>query len=149
MDLSFLPAVNACLNGVATVLLAVGLVLIRRGRIRAHRNVMIGAFGVSIVFLVFYVTHKAWKTTAGLELHTVYHGQGAGRIAYLLILLTHLVLAMLVPFLAVALIYLGLTRRYALHRRIARVAWPIWMYVSVTGVVIYLMLYHLNPVPAG
>ncbi|MBW2314524.1 MAG: DUF420 domain-containing protein [Deltaproteobacteria bacterium] len=143
MDLSSLPAVNASLNGLATVLLILGRHLVRQGRVEAHRRVMLSAFGVSSLFLVFYVTHKIWR---GFE-HTAYHGVGAARTAYLAILGTHLVLAMTVPFLALALIRLGLSDRRAEHRRLARVAWPVWLYVSVTGIVIYGMLYHWNPVP--
>ena len=142
MDLSFLPAVNASLNGLATVLLILGRHLVRQGRVEAHRRVMLSAFGVSSLFLVFYVTHKIWR---GFE-HTAYHGVGAARTAYLAILGTHLVLAMTVPFLALALIRLGLSDRRAEHRRLARFAWPVWVYVSVTGIVIYGMLYHWNPV---
>ena len=145
MDLSFMPTVNAGLNALAAMLLIVGLYLIRQRRITAHRNVMMSAFGISIVFLIGYVAHKAWKASTGADLHTTYDAEGAARIAYLIILFTHLVLAMIVPFLAVALIALGLKKRYQAHRRIARYAWPMWMYVSVTGVVIYLMLYHFNP----
>jgi len=143
VDLSSLPAVNASLNGLATVLLILGRHLVRQGRVEAHRRVMLSAFGVSSLFLVFYVTHKIWR---GFE-HTAYHGVGAARTAYLAILGTHLVLAMTVPFLALALIRLGLSDRRAEHRRLARVAWPVWLYVSVTGIVIYGMLYHWNPVP--
>ena len=145
MDLSLLPAVNAALNSIAIVLLSLGLWFIRQGRIRAHRNTMISAFGGSALFLVFYVLHKWWKTAEGLDLHTVYRGEGLDKGFYLLMLFTHLVLAMLVPFIAITLIWLGLTRRYGAHRRLARVGWPIWMYVSVTGVGIYLMLYWFNP----
>jgi len=143
MDLSFLPALNASLNGVATALLIVGRALARRGRIDAHRRVMIGAFAVSSLFLILYVTHKAWR---GFE-HTPYHGTGAARTAYLAILATHVTLAMTVPFLAIALIRLGLADRRQAHRRLARWAWPVWLYVSMTGVVIYILLYHANPVP--
>lgn len=146
-DLSFLPAVNAGLNAVATVLLVVALVFIKQRRIDAHRNTMLAAFAVSSVFLVFYVLHKVWRGTQAGDLHTSYHGEGVAKAAYLVILLTHVVLAVTVPVFAIVLIRLGLTRRDALHRRIARIAWPIWMYVSITGVVIYFMLYHFNPDP--
>lgn len=141
-DLSFLPAVNASLNGVATLLLIAGLILIRRRQIVAHRNVMLSAFGVSSLFLGFYVLHKIWR---GFET-TSFNVEWA-RPIYLSILFTHVPLAMTVPVLAIALIRLGLTGRLASHRRLARIAWPIWMYVSVTGVVIYLLLYPLNSPP--
>ena len=145
VDLSMLPDVNAALNTLATAMLIVGYALIRRKRIIAHRNTMISAFGVSCLFLVLYVLHKVWRAQSGGDLHTEYNAQGALKLAYLLILMTHLVLAMAVPVFAIVLIRLGLTGRYETHRRVARWGYPIWLYVSVTGVVIYLMLYHLNP----
>ncbi len=142
MDLSVLPTVNATLNGLASLLLIVGRLLIRKKRVDAHRRVMIGAFSVSTLFLGLYVLHKVSR---GFESLT-YNAGGALQIAYLTILFTHLVLAMTVPVLAIILVRLGLTNRIERHKRLARVAWPIWMYVSVTGVVIYVMLYHFNPV---
>ena len=142
---SHLPAINASLNATATVLLVVGFVLIRRRRIDAHRNVMIAAFVVSSVFLVFYLLHKFWRYGEGGGLHTTYNGTGALKIAYLLMLATHVVLAMVVPVLAIWLIRLGLRRADARHRRIGWIALPIWLYVSITGVLIYFMLYHFNP----
>jgi uncharacterized membrane protein YozB (DUF420 family) len=143
VDLSFLPAVNATLNGVATLLLIRGRWLVRRGRIDAHRRSMLAAFGVSSLFLLFYVAHKVWRDFE----HTPFNGEGAAQVFYLAVLATHLILAMAVPFLAIALIWLGLQGRIDRHRRLARIAWPIWVYVSITGVVIYLMLYQLNPPP--
>ncbi len=143
--MSHLPAINAGLNGLCTILLIVGLVLVKRRRIDAHRRVMLSAFGLSAVFLALYVTDKLWKRYAYGEMHTSFNGEGVARTAYFLILFSHLVLAMAVPVLAIVLIRLGLTGRFERHRRIARYAWPIWMYVSITGVVIYLMLYHFNP----
>ncbi len=143
MDLSFLPGVNASLNAAATLLLVSGLLLIRRKRVQAHRRVMLSAFAVSTLFLVLYVLHKAWR---GFE-STSFHGEGLVRVAYLVILSTHVVLATTVPVLAVLLIRLALKRRFDAHRRLARVVWPIWMYVSVTGVMIYAALYHWNPAP--
>ncbi len=141
VDLSFLPAVNAGLNAVAALLLVVGLRLIRRRRIAAHRRVMLGAFAVSSLFLVCYVAHKASR---GFET-TTFHVEGAAKLAYLALLFSHVTLAMAVPVLAITLITLGLRGQIARHRRLARVAWPIWMYVSVTGVLIYMLLYHVNP----
>jgi len=142
VDLSVLPTVNAALNGLATLLLIVGRALIHKKRVDAHRRVMIGAFSVSTLFLGLYVLHKASR---GFESLT-YNAVGALKITYLAILFTHLTLAMTVPVLAIVLVRLGLTNRIERHRRLARIAWPIWMYVSVTGVVIYAMLYHFNPV---
>ena len=141
MDLSFLPVVNATLNALAAILLVRGRMLIRQGRREAHRATMLAAFAVSSVFLVFYVLHK-WSRDFE---NTPFHVEGAAKTAYLLLLASHVLLAMTVPVLAVALIRYGLSGKIASHRRLARVAWPIWMYVSVTGVAIYGLLYHLNP----
>jgi uncharacterized membrane protein YozB (DUF420 family) len=141
MDLSALPALNASLNAVATVLLITGRVLVRRGRITAHRRVMLSAFGVSSAFLVSYVAHKASRSFESTTFNVV----GPAKTAYLALLASHVVLAMLVPILALALIRLGLRGEIRRHRRLARVAWPIWLYVSVTGVAVYVLLYHLNP----
>jgi len=143
-DLSFLPAVNASLNALAATLLVVGRSLVRRGRIALHRRVMISAFAVSSLFLVLYLLHK-WSR--GFE-NTTFHATGAVKAAYLALLASHVLLAMSVPPLAITLIVLGLRDRRASHRRLARIAWPVWMYVSVTGVVIYVLLYHANPSPA-
>jgi uncharacterized membrane protein YozB (DUF420 family) len=141
MDLSFLPAVNATLNAVATVLLVYGRIEIRRGRVAQHRRVMLSAFAVSSLFLVLYVLHKVSR---GFE-STHYHGEGLLRVAYFTILFSHLALAMTVPVLAILLVRLGLSGRIEKHRRLARIAWPIWLYVSLTGVLIYLLLYVWNP----
>ena len=143
MDLSFLPAVNASLNAVATVLLVRGRLLIRAGRVAAHRRTMLTAFAVSALFLALYLLHKASR---GFE-NTTFHAEGAAKVAYLLFLASHVLLAMTVPVFAILLIRHGLAGRIARHRRLARIAWPIWMYVSVTGVAIYLLLYPLNPGP--
>jgi len=144
VDLSYLPALNALLNAVAASLLVWGRRLARARRIAEHRRVMIAAFCVSSLFLVGYVTHKAAKDFE----NTTFNVAGAAKAAYLLLLASHVTLAMAVPVLAVTLIVLGLRGRFERHRRLARFAWPIWMYVSVTGVVIYLLLYHLNPAPS-
>lgn len=141
MDLSFLPGVNACLNAVAATLLVRGRILARRGEITAHRRTMIAAFAVSTLFLALYVAHKVWRSFE----NTTFNAEGAAKAAYLVLLASHVVLAATVPFLAIALITLGLRGRFAVHRRLARIAWPIWMYVSVSGVAIYLLLYPLNP----
>jgi len=142
LDLSFLPAVNASLNAVATVLLVRGRLLIRAGRVDAHRRTMLAAFAVSTLFLVLYVVHK---TSRGF-VSTTFHVEGAAKTAYLCFLASHVALAMTVPVFALLLIRLALSGRIASHRRLARIAWPIWMYVSVTGVALYVLLYHLNPV---
>ena len=141
MDLSGLPAVNASLNAVATALLLWGRALVKRGRIDAHRRVMLSAFAVSSLFLAFYIAHKVWRSFE----NTTFNAHGIAKAAYLALLASHVSLATLVPFLAFALIRFGLRGEIARHRRLARIAWPIWMYVSVTGVVIYVLLYKVNP----
>lgn len=144
MDLGFLPALNASLNAVAAILLVRGRALIRAGRIDDHRRTMITAFGVSTLFLASYLLHKVSKDFE----NTTFHAEGVAKTLYLVLLASHVILAAAVPFLAITLIVLGLRDRIDRHRRVARIAWPIWMYVSVTGVVIYLLLYPLNPDPA-
>jgi uncharacterized membrane protein YozB (DUF420 family) len=143
MDLSALPAVNAALNAVAALLLLRGRWLIRRGRVDAHRRTMLSAFAVSSLFLALYLLHKASRSFE----NTTFHAEGLAKAAYLALLASHVVLAAAVPVLALTLITFGLRGRIARHRRLARWAWPIWMYVSVTGILIYLLLYHGNPAP--
>jgi putative membrane protein len=151
---------NATLNAVAAVLLVAGLILIKRGRVTAHKRVMLTAFGVSIVFLVSYLWYHY------LVGSVKFTHPGPIRYVYYAILLTHVLLAFTVPVLAVWTIYLGLRATgccarsastldgqelagyRARHRRLAHWTYPIWLYVSVTGVVVYLMLYHLWP-PLG
>ncbi len=145
MDLSFLPAVNAGLNAVAATLLAIGRPLARRRQIDAHRRVMLSAFAVSSLFLASYVAHKVSRSFES----TTLNAEGLAKLAYLVLLFTHVILAVTVPVLAIFLIRMGLTGRIPSHRRLARIAWPIWMYVSVTGVAIYVILYHLNPAANG
>ena len=135
----WLPAVNATLNTLATVLLAAGWILIRRGHWRAHRAAMIAAFAVSTLFLACYLTYHA------LVGHVPFTGQGMARSIYFSILITHIVLAVTVPVLAVAMFALAARGRWEAHRRLGKITMPIWLYVSVTGVVIYLMLYHFYP----
>lgn len=136
-----LPHVNAGLNALATLLLVTGLVLIKQRREAAHKWTMIACFGVSVVFLVSYLTHKAFhgtttfSTSAGTLPRTIYY----------VVLLTHSILAATVPFLAIATIYFGLRDNRPAHRKLAKWTFPIWLYVSVTGVVVYAMLYQLYP----
>lgn len=135
--ISYLPSVIAILNATAAMLLVWGYRLIRRKRIDTHRKVMQTAFAVSCLFLVCYLVYH-------FEAGTV-HFQKTGPIRgiYFGILGTHTVLAAAVPVLAVITLFRGRTGRYEKHRRIARWTLPIWLYVSVTGVVVYVMLYHL------
>jgi uncharacterized membrane protein YozB (DUF420 family) len=132
-----LPAINATLNASAAILLVWGHTLIRAKRIQQHRRVMTSAFCVSILFLICYLIYHAQVGSVP------YRGTGVLRGIYLSILLTHVVLAATVPFLASITLYRGWKGNYAKHRRIARWTFPIWLYVSVTGVIVYLMLYQL------
>jgi uncharacterized membrane protein YozB (DUF420 family) len=141
MELSGLPPINATLNAIATVLLVAGRRLARTGRIDAHRRTMLAAFATSALFLVLYVLHKVSRNFE----NTPFNVEGPAHTAYLVLLASHVTLAMTIPAFAIALVVLGLRDRRERHRRLARVAWPIWMYVSVTGVLIYLLLYPLNP----
>lgn len=136
MTVQDLPAVNATLNGVAAVLLVVGFTLIKNGRKDAHRKVMIAAFSVSVVFLICYLTYHA---LAGV---VYYPHSGPIKTVYLSILFTHTVLAAIVPVLAIITLRRGLKANFKRHRAIAKWTLPIWLYVSVTGVVVYLMLYQ-------
>lgn len=145
--IDWLPHINASLNAVATVLLVLGVVLIKRGKEAAHRRTMLSCFAVSTVFLACYLIYHA---AAGSKKFPT--GEGAPgdavRYFYYFILLTHVVLAAAVPFLAIATIYLALKDRRASHRKLARWTFPIWLYVSVTGVAVYVMLYHVAGVQA-
>lgn len=137
IDATQLPTVNATLNGIAAVLLVIGWVLIRRGRIRAHRAAMLAAFGCSILFLVSYLIYHYQVGSVGFQ------GQGPIRTVYFTVLLTHTVLATAVPILAVITLTRAFRRQFPRHRAIARWTLPIWLYVSVTGVVVYWMLYRM------
>ena len=138
MSVSDLPTVNAFLNGTAATLLVAGFLLIRAGRRDAHRRAMTAAFACSILFLVSYVVYHAQAGSVKFQ------GTGTVRTVYLSILLTHTVLAAAVPFLAVATLALAVRGRFETHRKLARFTLPAWLYVSVTGVVIYLMLYRIR-----
>lgn len=137
MTASDLPALNAILNGTSAILLAYGWTLIRRRRIEAHRRVMVTAFTVSIAFLISYLIYHAQVGSVRFT------GTGPIRSVYFAVLITHTILAAAVPFLAVISLRLGWKGEYGRHRRIARWTLPIWLYVSVTGVVVYWMLYRM------
>ncbi len=142
------PHINASLNALATVLLITGLVLIKSGRPQAHKWTMLSCFGVSVVFLGCYLYYHIVVNQGASTPFPNYPPAGV-RVFYLGMLLTHIVLAATVPFLALITIYFGLRDRRAAHRRIARWTFPIWLYVSVTGVLVYWMLYHLYPPEAA
>ena len=137
MSLSDLPALNATLNAIAAILLTIGWLLIRRGRIVQHRACMLAAFSTSALFLVSYVIYHA---SVGSR---PFNGQGPIRILYFVILISHILLAAAILPLSIVTLSRGLAARYDTHARIARWTLPIWLYVSVTGVIVYLMLYQL------
>jgi uncharacterized membrane protein YozB (DUF420 family) len=136
MDVHALPAVNATLNGTAAVLLASGYVLIRRRAIELHKKVMLTAFCVSVAFLICYLIYHS-------QVGSVHYPKtGAIRVVYYTILITHTALAATVPVLAIITLRRALRNDFKRHRRLARWTLPIWLYVSVTGVIVYLMLYQ-------
>jgi uncharacterized membrane protein YozB (DUF420 family) len=135
-----LATTNAALNSLAAVLLVAGWMFIKRGNVRAHRAAMVAAFVTSAVFLACYLTYH-W-----LVGHVPFRGVGTVRTVYFAILISHILLAVAVPVLALRMFFLAWKGRWEAHRRLGRWTMPIWLYVSVTGVVIYAMLYHL---PAG
>lgn len=138
----WLPAVNASLNGLATLLLMAGYVAIKRRQIGIHKSLMLSAFATSVVFLVCYlVYHWALHSLTG-EPGKKFTGEGWIRPVYFTILITHVILAAAVPVLALMTIYRAWKQNWAGHKRIAVITFPIWLYVSITGVVIYGMLYH-------
>lgn len=136
MTVHDLPAVNATLNAISGLLLLVGYVLIRARRIEQHRRCMIAAFAASSLFLVCYVIYHAQVGSVPFT------RQGFVRPLYFSILITHVVLAATVVPLAIVTLSRGLKRRFATHRVIARWTFPIWLYVSITGVLVYVLLYQ-------
>jgi len=138
IQLADLPAVNAALNATTAVLLTTGFVMVRRRKLTAHKVCMLAAFAVSTLFLASYLYYHAH---AGIRHFT---GQGWIRPLYFAILLSHTLLAAAVVPLAVTTAYRGLTGRFPKHQRIARWTLPIWLYVSLTGVVVYLLLYRVS-----
>lgn len=130
-----LPTLNAALNGICTILLLIGYRHIRAGRIRQHRRTMLAAFATSILFLISYVIYHA---QVGSKPYT---GEGVLRLVYFTILIPHIILAAAVVPLAILTLRRGLIRDDAKHRKIAKITLPIWLFVSVTGVIVYAMLY--------
>ena len=137
LQLSDLPALNATLNGVSAAFLVAGFILIKRQRWRLHKRCMLGALASSTLFLISYVVYHA---NVGSR---PFAGTGTVRIVYFTILITHVVLAAAILPLALVTAARGLREQYVRHVRIARWTLPLWLYVSVTGVIIYLMLYRL------
>ncbi len=136
-DYSIFPIINASLNGTCAVLLTTGRVLIGKGKIAAHRAFMIAAFATSTVFLVSYLYYHAHVGSVH------FRGQGFWRAFYFTLLTSHTVLAIVIVPMVLMTLSRGLRGRFDRHRAIARWTFPLWMYVSVTGVVVYFMLYHL------
>lgn len=135
-DPAMFPPLNAALNGLAGVLLLIGFSRIKAGQETAHKRFMLAAFGCSVLFLVSYLYYHLH-----FSIQVKYQGPDWGKAPYLGMLLAHTVLAAAVPFLALRTIFLGFKERRAAHRRIARITFPIWLFVSATGVLIYLVLY--------
>ena len=138
IQISDLPTVNATLNTISAILLTIGYVLIRQRRIEAHKRCMLAAFAVSVLFLISYVIYHA---NAG---STPFTRQGWIRPVYFTILISHIILAFVIVPLALRTLYLAWRERFEQHRRIAKITLPIWLYVSVTGVLIYVMLYQMG-----
>jgi len=139
MDITVLPPLNAALNALSTVFLLLGITFIRRGRRELHKRCMLGALATSAVFLTSYLVYHYHAGSRPFQ------GQGAIRIVYFAILVSHVVLAALVLPLALVTAARGLWSQFDRHVRIARWTFPIWLYVSVTGVAIYLLLYQIYP----
>ena len=137
MNVTVLPTLNAILNGTAAVLLAFGYAMIRQRRIAAHRACMLGAFSASVLFLASYAIYHAQSGSHPFP------GHGFARPVYFSILISHVLLAALILPLAIVTLTRALRAHYARHRHIARWTLHVWLYVSVTGVVIYVMLYRI------
>ncbi|WP_439879934.1 DUF420 domain-containing protein [Pontibacter sp. MBLB2868] len=134
VDVSYLPALHAILNSLTAIALLVGYYNIRKGNIKGHRASMLTAFGLSSIFLVSYVTYHF------LGDRTVFGGDGALKYIYYFILLTHIVLAIAIVPLVLLSVYFGITNQLVRHRRISKWTFPIWLYVAVTGVLVYLLI---------
>lgn len=140
MTINDLPAVNASLNGLATLFLLLGFIFIKRGNKTAHRNCMLAAFITSAVFLACYLTYHF-----SVQAVTKFQGQGWVRPVYFFILITHIILAVVIVPMILVTMSRALKERWEGHKKLARWTWPLWMYVSVTGVLVYLMLYQWFP----
>lgn len=139
LDLAALPALNALLNGTSALLLCLGYLFIRRRQVLAHKICMVSAFAVSSLFLISYLIYHARVGSVP------FRGVGAVRMIYFPLLISHIVLAAAIVPLALMTIYRAVGAQFDRHKRIARVTLPVWLYVSVTGVVVYWMLYWLVP----
>jgi putative membrane protein len=137
MTVQDIPALNAALNALATVLMTAGFIFIKAGRRDAHRKAMLSAGVVSAIFLIFYVAHKILVR----GMHTPFGGEGAIRGVYYAMLISHIILAIAIAWLVPRTFWLALKGDYETHKRWARFTYPIWYYVSVTGVLVYFFLY--------
>ena len=137
--ISYLPHVNACLNSASALLLFSGYTFIRKRNVSAHRACQVSALVVSILFLASYLTYHYYHGA------TRFQGTGVARPFYFTILLTHTILAIVIVPLVTLTFYRALRNDFVRHRRIARITLPIWLYVSITGVIVYLMLYQIYP----
>lgn len=137
--ISYLPHVNACLNGTSALLLISGYSFIRSGNVAAHRTCQVSALAVSILFLASYLTYHFHHGA------TRFQGTGLARPIYFTVLTSHTILAMVIVPLVVLTFYRAFRRDFTRHRRIARITLPLWLYVSITGVIVYLMLYQIYP----
>jgi uncharacterized membrane protein YozB (DUF420 family) len=137
--ISYLPHLNACLNGTSAVLLTAGYLSIRSGRIAAHRACQISALVVSLLFLTSYLTYHYFHGT------TRFQGTGLSRPIYFTVLTSHTILAVVIVPLVIITFYRAFRQDLARHRKIARITLPLWLYVSITGVIVYLMLYQIYP----
>jgi uncharacterized membrane protein YozB (DUF420 family) len=145
MTIQDLPTLNASLNGLSAVFLLFGYFFIKRGDKKAHRNCMISAVVTSTIFLACYLTyHELLRRTTGSH-GTPFAGQGAIRYLYFTILISHIILAVVIVPMVITTVVYAIRQRWESHKRLSRVTWPLWMYVSVTGVIVYLMLYHWFP----
>ena len=145
MTILDLPAINASLNGLSAVFLTLGFVCIKRGNKIAHRNFMMAAFVTSIIFLGCYLTYHGYLAYALHRGPTRFLEPQWFRPVYLTILLTHTVLAVVIVPMILITLWRAKTERFEMHKKIARWTWPLWVYVSVTGVAVYLLLYQVFP----
>lgn len=145
MTIHDLPAVNASLNALSAIFLTAGFICIKRGNKIAHRNCMISAFCVSVIFLICYLTYHTWLAVVLHQGPTRFLEPKWFRPIYLVILITHTILAAVIVPLILITLSRALREKFDRHKKIARWTWPLWMYVSITGVVVYLLLYQIFP----
>jgi len=137
IPISALPTVNAILNSLSAVLLIAGYIFIRRKNVSAHRTCMMAAMGASAIFLISYLTYHYHHGS------TRFAGQSMARAIYFAVLISHTILAAVVLPMALTTFYRAMKKQFARHAAIARWTFPVWLYVSITGVIVYLMLYHI------